>query len=569
MRATKLYAPTLREVPAEAEIASHKLMLKAGLICKITAGMYTYLPLAWRVMKKIEAIIREEMDGIDGQELMMPIVQPAELWQASGRWPVYGEEMMRLKDRHQREYCLGPTHEEMITWQVAHDLKSYKQLPIRLYQMQSKFRDERRPRFGLMRSREFIMKDMYSFDKDEAGLQASYDAAYGAYSRIFSRCGLNFRPVEADSGAIGGSGSHEFMALADSGEAEVLFCDGCDYAANVEIAALPPEKAAAAEEKAVEEVVTPACGTIEAVANFLGLPTKETVKSLCYQADDEFVLVLIRGDRHLNEVKLQNALDCVELAMATDEAIATHGLVKGFIGPVGVSGIKIVIDEEVSFMANQVVGANKKDCHLRNVNLGRDYKADIVADVRLVGAGDACPHCGKGHLQSARGIEVGQVFKLYTKYSEKLKAVYIDENGVEKPTVMGCYGIGVGRTMAALIEQSHDDYGIIWPMAIAPYQVVIVPVNDKDEAITACCEKLYQDLTAAGVELVLDDRKERSGVKFNDADLIGYPIRVTVGTKGLEKGIVELKYRHNGEVEEIAVSESAAYISGKVKEMLK
>ncbi len=569
MRATKLYAPTLREVPAEAEIASHKLMLMAGLICKITAGMYTYLPLAWRVMKKIEAIIREEMDGIDGQELMMPIVQPSDLWEASGRWPVYGEEMMRLKDRHQREYCLGPTHEEMITWQVAHDLKSYKQLPIRLYQIQSKFRDERRPRFGLMRSREFIMKDMYSFDRDEMGLQKSYDAAYGAYSRIFSRCGLNFRPVEADSGAIGGSGSHEFMALADSGEAEVLFCDGCHYAANVEIAALSPEKAAAEEEKAIEEVVTPACGTIEAVANFLGLPTNQTVKSLCYQADEEFVLVLIRGDRHLNEVKLQNALGCVELAMATDEAIAAHGLIKGFIGPVGVSGIKIVIDEEVSFMSNQVVGANQKDCHLCNVNLGRDYKADIIADLRLVDAGDVCPHCGKGHLQSARGIEVGQVFKLYTKYSEKLKAVYIDENGVEKPTVMGCYGIGVGRTMAALIEQSHDDYGIIWPMAIAPYQVVIVPVNDKDEAITACCEKLSQDLTASGIEVVLDDRKERSGVKFNDADLIGYPIRVTVGTKGLEKGIVELKYRHNGEVEEIAVGESAAYISDKVKEMLR
>lgn len=568
MRATKLYAPTLREVPAEAEIASHKLMLKAGLICKVTAGMYTYLPLAWRVMKKIEAIIREEMDAIDGQEVMMPIIQPAELWQASGRWPVYGEEMMRLKDRHQREYCLGPTHEEMITWQVAHDLKSYKQLPIRLYQMQSKFRDERRPRFGLMRSREFIMKDMYSFDKDEAGLQASYNAAYAAYSKIFSRCGLNFRPVEADSGAIGGSGSHEFMALAEAGEAEVLFCDHCDYAANIEIAALPPEKAQAEAAKETEETLTPDCGTIEAVANFLGLATNQTVKSLCYQADEDFVLVLIRGDRHLNEVKLQNALGCVELAMATDEAIMAHGLTKGFIGPVGVNGIKIVVDEEVTFMPNQVVGANKKDYHLCNVNYGRDYQADIVADLRLVDAGDVCPHCDKGHLQSARGIEVGQVFKLFTKYSEKLKAVYLDENGVEKPTVMGCYGIGVGRTMAALIEQSHDDYGIIWPMAIAPYQVVIVPVNDKDAAITDCCETLYEELSAAGIEVVLDDRKERSGVKFNDADLIGYPLRITVGSKGLEKGIVELKYRHNGEVEEVPVDGSAAYICQKVTEML-
>ena len=568
MRATQLYAPTLREVPAEAEIASHQLMLRAGMLRKAAAGLYSYLPLSWRVMKKIENIIREEMDNIGGQELMMPILQPAEMWLSSGRWNVYGAEMWRIKDRGDRDFCLGPTHEEMITWLIKNDVRSYKQLPLRPYQIQNKYRDERRPRFGLMRSREFVMKDMYSFDRDEAGLDISYQLAYDAYSKIFTRCGLNFRPVQADSGAIGGKGSHEFMALANSGEAEILYCDTCDYAASTEIAAVPAQIAEAEEMRAVEEIFTPDCPTIEAVADFVGLPADKTVKSMVYDADGEMVLVLIRGDRHINEIKLKNALDCLELVFAADEDMLKKGLTKGYIGPVGVKDIRIVIDEEVAHMPNQLVGANKHGYHLKNVNIGRDYTPDIICDVRTVEEGEICPVCG-GRLKKARGIEVGQVFKLRDKYSKSMNANYVDEEGNEKPFVMGCYGIGVGRTMAAVIEQSHDENGIIWPMSIAPYQVIIVPVNDRDEDIIALSESLYEKLCTEKIETVLDDRKERPGVKFNDADLIGYPLRITLGKKVKEEGLAEVKIRATGEVVCLPVSEIVPFVLKKVKEEMR
>ena len=569
MRASKLYAPTLREVPAEAEIISHQLMLRAGMLRKVAAGIYTYLPLSWRTMKKIMDIIREEMDAIDGQELMMPAALPAELWQQSGRWQVYGDELWRLKDRHGRDFCLGPTHEECITYHFKNDFRSYKQLPQRLYQIQTKFRDERRPRFGLMRGREFVMKDMYSFDLDEDGLNKSYQAAYDAYHRIFSRCGLRFRPVEADPGAIGGNGSHEFMALADTGECEVLFCNQCDYAANIEFVSREPEKAAMEESKPLEKVATPGAKTVEDVAQFLGVDRKQVIKTLCYQADEELVLVLVRGDRQINEVKLQNALGCFTLAMVNDDVLQEKGYFRGSMGPVGSKDIRMVADLEVPYLSNAVCGANESGYHYIHVNPERDFKADIVADIRLVEAGEQCPHCN-GHLESKRGIEVGQVFKLYTKYSQSMEAYYTDETGEEKLAVMGCYGIGVGRTMAAVIEQSHDENGIIWPMTIAPYHVVIIPVNDKEEILMRTAEELYDKFQKAGIETVFDDRKERPGVKFKDADLIGYPLKITIGKKGLERGVVELKRRDSEVMTEVPLSEIVAYVKAIVqKELIK
>ncbi len=570
MRASKMLAPTLREVPAEAEIASHQLMMRAAMLRKVASGVYTYMPLAWRTMKKICAIIREEMDAADGQEIAMPVLQPAELWEESGRWGAYGAEMWRIQDRNERNFCLGPTHEEIITYHCRNEIRSYKQLPQRIYQIQDKFRDERRPRFGLMRSREFMMKDLYSFDRDQAGLDESYRLMYQAYSNIFRRCGLNFRPVEADTGAIGGSGSHEFMALAESGESAIVYCDSCDYAASVEIASLPPQGNGGEQSlQEIKKTATPDCSTVEDVAAFLGLPASQVAKALCYKADGEVVLVLIRGDRHLSETKLQNALGCVELEMADDAAIRAKGMVPGYMGAIGAHDVRVIVDREVPLIVNAVCGANEQGYHLLNVNYSReDFKADIVADLREVTPGEPCPHCGKGTLQGARGIEVGQIFKLYDKYSKAMGAVYTDENGEDKPVVMGCYGIGVGRTMAAVIEQSHDEYGIVWPMSVAPYQVVVVPVNDKDEALATAAEQLYQELLAAGVEVVLDDRAERPGVKFNDADLIGYPLRVTIGGKSLAKGVMELKERATGEVTEVPVDQVSAVVCQKVKEAL-
>lgn len=549
MRVSKLYAPTLREVPAEAEVVSHQLMLRAGFMRKAAGGIYTYLPLAWRVLKKIERIVREEMDAKGSQELLMPIVQPAEIWQESGRWDVYGAEMFRLQDRHNRCFCLGPTHEEMVTTLIRGDVRSYRQLPLSVYQIQNKYRDERRPRFGLMRGREFIMKDAYSFDRDEAGLDKSYQDMYDAYTNIFTRCGLNFRPVEADSGAIGGSGSHEFMVIADSGEAEIVFCTSCDYAANVEKAELFPLEAQEEAMLTKEEVVTPDCKTIADVCAYLKLPVDHSVKAVAYNSEKGLILCFVRGDHEVNEIKVINTCGVIDLEMATEEQLAAAGTVGGYMGPVGIDNKKVivVVDATVMKMHNVCCGANKEGYHFINVNPGRDFTPTYVADIRLIQEGDPCPHCG-GEVSKARGIEVGQVFKLFTKYSSALKATYLDENGKEQPMVMGCYGVGVSRTMAAAIEQNYDDNGIIWPIEIAPYQVLVVPVNTKDEASAAKAEEIYMQLKKVGLETVIDDRKERPGVKFKDADLIGYPLRVVVGPKTLTEGKLEVKIRKTGEI---------------------
>ncbi len=563
MRATQLYAPTLRESPAEAEVVSHKLMYRAGLIRKAAGGLYSYLPLAWRTMKKIMQIIREEMDSAGGQELMMPIVQPAEMWQESGRWAVYGPEMMRLKDRHGREFSLGPTHEEMITTLVRDEVRSYKQLPLMLYQIQNKYRDERRPRFGLMRSREFVMKDLYSFDKDIDGMNESYQKMYDAYVRIFTRCGLKFRAVEADNGAIGGGHSHEFTVLAPSGESSIAYCEHCDYAASDEKAELKVICADAEELKPLEKVSTPACHTIELVKNFLGVPIEKTIKAVAFMDDDErLILAFVRGDHEVNEIKVMNAVEGANhLYMAEERLITAAGSCAGFMSPIGIKDAIIVVDATVMEMYNAVAGANEVDTHFINVTPRRDFDAKKihVADIRMVQAGDPCPKCGKP-LQMTRGIEVGQVFTLGSKYSTALHATFLDEDGLERFFEMGCYGIGVGRTMAAAIEQNNDADGIIWTRAIAPFEVVIVPVNAKDSAQIALAEELYNELKAAGVDVLLDDRKERAGVKFKDCDLIGYPLRVTISPKTLDSGNVEIKIRRSGEFMNFARGELTAKI---------
>lgn len=560
MLASKLYAPTLRETPADADVVSQQYMLRAGMIRKMAGGIYSYLPLAWKSIRKIEAIVHEEMQAIGSQEIMMPIIQPAEIWQESGRWNVYGAEMIRLTDRHDRSYCLGPTHEEMITTLIKDEVKSYRQLPLTLYQIQNKYRDERRPRYGLMRSREFIMKDAYSFDIDEAGLDKSYWDMYHAYENVFRRCGLHCKPVEADSGAIGGSNSHEFMALADSGEADVIYCDNCDYAANIEIG--KPGVMKQAEEPLFEltEVATPDAKTIEAVAEQLSLPLDKTMKAVVLSIDGVVVLAMVRGDHDVNEVAVQHAVDGgIEPEMASEEELKASGLTGGFISPVGLKQtetFKIVVDESVMAMFNACGGANKKDAHYININPKRDFNVDdiIVAPIRLITTDDVCPNCG-GHLEIAKGIEVGQVFKLGTKYSESLNGTFLDQNGRPNPYIMGCYGIGVSRTLAAAIEQFHDENGIIWPRAIAPFEVVVVPINAKDEALMEASTKIYDELKAAGVDVLLDDRKERAGVKFKDADLIGYPLRITVSKNTLESGAVELKTRKTGEAVEVAIAD--------------
>jgi prolyl-tRNA synthetase len=549
MRVSKLYAPTLREIPAEAEIPSHKLMLRAGYMRKAAGGVYTYLPLAWRVLRKIEEIVREEMDATGAQEILMPVVQPAEIWQESGRWNVYGEEMWKIKDRHGRDFCLGPTHEEMVTSLVKGDIRSYRQLPTCLYQIQDKFRDELRPRFGLMRSREFIMKDAYSFDLNEEGLDVSYKAMYDAYARIFTRCGLKFRPVEADSGAIGGSGSHEFMVLAESGEASIAYCEKCDYAADTEKAELKAIDAAPEEPKTKEEVATPNCKTIADVCAYLKLPIEKSVKAVAYKSEKGLILCFVRGDHEVNEIKVINTCHVIGIEMADEAMLTKAGTIGGYMGPVGIDPTKtiVVVDQSVMKMHNFCCGANKEGYHFLNVNPERDFKPTYVADIRLAQAGDTCPHCG-GKLSIARGIEVGQVFKLFTKYSEALNATYLDVNGKPQPMCMGCYGIGVSRTMAAAVEQYNDKDGIIWPVAIAPYHVIVVPVNNKDQASVDKAEEIYSHLQKAGVEVIIDDRNERAGVKFKDADLIGYPVRVVVGPKTLSSGSLEIKLRKTGEV---------------------
>ncbi|AHF07522.1 proline--tRNA ligase [Desulfitobacterium metallireducens] len=573
MRVSQILNPTLREVPAEAEVVSQKLMLRAGLIRKAAAGVYTYLPLGLRILKKIEQIVREEMDAKGGQEVLLPIIQPAELWRETGRWDVYGPEMFRVKDRHDREFCLGPTHEEIVTDLVRGEVRSYKQLPLLLYQIQNKYRDERRPRFGLMRGREFVMKDLYSFDKDEAGLAESYQKMYNAYTRIFSRCGLTFRPVEADAGAIGGSGgTHEFMVLADSGEAAVVYCPDCDYAANVEKAECQPQPI---KSETVREdyslVETPHMKTIEQVSDFLGLGQHELVKSMLYQGDEQIFLVLVRGDREINEIKLNNMLGpFVNLQLADPEVVRqTLGCEPGFVGPINApKDLKIVADLEVSLMKKAACGANQAEQHYINVLPERDFRLDQVFDLRMIVAGEKCLKCG-GALKEARGIEVGQVFKLGTKYSKALSANFVDENGQEKPCVMGCYGVGVSRTMAAAIEQNNDNDGIIWPIPIAPYQVIVVPVSMKDSQVVETAEKLYEELLQAGVEVMMDDRDERPGVKFKDADLVGYPLRVTIGSKTLAQGQVEFRLRKTGEMELVKVEELTSKVQGIIAEALK
>ena len=569
MLATKLYAPTLREVPSDADVVSQQLMLRAGFMRKTANGLYSFLPLGWRSIKKIEAIVREEMDRASAQEIMMPILQPAEIWKESGRWNAYGAEMMRINDRHDNEFCLGPTHEEMITTLVKNEINSYRQLPVNLYQIQSKFRDERRPRYGLMRSREFIMKDAYSFDVDEAGLDESYKSMYDAYTRIFTRCGLTFRPVEADSGAIGGSGTHEFMAIAEAGEADIVYCTKCDYAANIEIGKPGIIKQ---DEEVLQElsvVDTPNASTIEAVAEMLNLPLHKTIKAVVFSIDGKVVLAIVRGDHEVNEVAVQHAvLGSVEPEMATSEELEKVGLTAGFISPVGLQQtdeFAIVVDESVMETYNVCGGANKKDAHYVNINPKRDFNvADIiVAPIRLITKDDVCPKCG-GALEHAKGIEVGQVFKLGTKYSEALQATFLDQNGRPNPMIMGCYGIGVSRTLAAAIEQYHDENGIIWPRSIAPFEAVIVPINAKDEALMSTSQTIYTALQNAGVDVLLDDRKDRAGVKFKDADLIGYPLRITVSKNTLENNEVEIQIRKSGEALPCAIDS----VADKVTELL-
>lgn len=565
MRLSKMHLKTLREVPNEAEIPSHILMLRTGMIRKLVSGVYGFMPLGWRSVRKVEDIIRQEMDRAGGQEIHMSAVQPAELWQESGRWFAYGPELWRLKDRHGREFCLGPTHEEIFTDIVRNDVTSHRQLPLNLYQIQTKYRDEARPRFGLMRSREFIMKDSYSFDKDFEGLDQSYNNMYDTYTRIFTRCGLTFRPVEADTGAIGGSNSHEFTALSEVGESEIAFCENCDMAATVERAECVDAPASDAPELPMEEVHTPGTKTIEAVADFLGMSQEQTIKALLFVTYDEemkengYVAAFVRGDRELNMIKLVNALGIPEhsIEFADEEKMgAVTGCVGGFTGPAGLHDCTIVVDSELPGLKNLCAGANKTDYHIKNLNYGRDYKGDIVTDIKTLKEGDSCPVCGKP-VKHTRGIEVGQVFKLGTKYSESMGATYKDENQKDQLIVMGCYGIGVTRTLAAIVEQYHDENGIIWPMSVAPYHVIITVMKPEDEVQAQVAERIYDELGRAGVEVMLDDRKERPGVKFKDADLLGIPVRITVG-RGAADGKIEYKLRRDADKEEISIDEGIA-----------
>ncbi len=567
MRYSEMFLPTVREIPADAETVSHQLMIRAGMIRKLTSGIYSYLPLGYRVVRKLEQIVREEMNRAGAQEVCMPVVLPAELWQESGRWDRYGKELLRFKDRHDRDYCLGPTHEEVITDLVRHEIKTYRQLPKNLYQIQTKFRDEIRPRFGVMRCREFVMKDAYSFDADEESTDITYWKMYAAYQRIFQRCGLQFRAVEADSGNIGGSFSHEFMVIADSGEDGLVFCSACEYAANLEKAELACPAQPVIDTKNFlprEEVHTPQAKTITEVSNFLGVPSEKLVKTLIFNADGTAVIVLVRGDEEINEIKVKNFLGCATLELADDAMIfRATGAPRGFAGAIGLKG-RIIADYSLMGMTNFVMGANREDHHFINVNIERDFTVSDFADLRFAKEADSCPRC-RQTLNLARGIEVGHVFKLGVKYSQAMKAVFLDREGQERYMVMGCYGIGIGRTVAASIEQNHDEQGIIWPMPIAPYHVAITPVNVKDEKLAIAAEELYRALLERGVEALLDDRDERAGVKFMDADLIGLPLRVTIGPKSMAVGQVEIKVRRSGEVLLMPFAEAAAYIADYVR----
>ena len=556
--------PTLREVPAEAEIASHRLMLRAGLIRKLAAGIYSYLPLGLRTLKKVEEIVREEMDRAGAQELLMSALLPAEAYQASGRWEVFGPSMFKLKDRGDRDFCLGPTHEELFTQCVIDNVKSYKEYPMTLYQIQTKYRDEGRPRFGVIRSREFVMKDAYSFDLDQKGLDESYQKMYDAYNRIFTRLGLDFTVVDADSGAMGGSGSQEFMVKSPVGEDGIAYCDDCGYAANYEKCECIPQAIEQIEgDLELLKIETPNAHTIDELVESLGMSAHNFAKTIIYKADDKYIAAMVRGDRDVNEVKLKNLVGCTD-----DLELAEPGMVReitkaqvGFAGPIGL-GIPVYADKEVEMMKNFVVGANETDMHYKNVNIGRDFTPDVVADIRVVVTGDKCPKCG-GEIKSEQGIEVGHIFKLGTKYSDALGLKYLDEDGKQQTVIMGCYGIGVTRCVAAAVEQLHDDNGIIWPVSIAPYQAIVVPANYKDEAQMAAAEKLYKELLDAGVEALIDDRAGRAGVKFKDADLIGIPVRVVVGKK-IGEGIVEYQDRKMESSVDVALEDAVS----KVKEFI-
>ncbi len=563
MRFSKLYVKTLKETPKEAVVESHKLMMRSGMIKKLASGVYTYLPLGYRALKKVEDIVREEMDKAGSQELFMPVMQPAEIWKESGRWDAMGPEMMRLKDRHDRDFILGPTHEEVITDIIRNDISSYKSLPISLYQIQTKFRDERRPRFGLMRGREFLMKDAYSFHGSQECLDKEFDNMKQAYSNVFERCGLKFRSVEADSGAIGGSGSQEFHILAESGEDEIIYCE-CGYAANLEKAeSIPYIPAYDTELKTPELLDTPNVSKIEDVANYFNIDASQTVKAIMYKDlnDEKVYMVLQRGDYEINEVKLKNILNAGELVMLTDAELEELNLKKGYMGPydIDLGEITLVADETVTKIVNHTAGGNKMDTHYINVNYGRDYEAHIVGDVRNAVVGEHCPRCKTGVLESARGIEAGHVFKLGDKYSKSMGATYLDENGKTNVMTMGCYGIGVSRTVAAAIEQNNDENGIIWPIAIAPYIVDVIPANVKNEDQVKVAEKIYNELLSEGIDTVIDDRKERAGFKFKDADLIGFPFKVVSG-KLASEGKVEVKVRRTGESFEVEADKAVELI---------
>lgn len=567
MRFSKSYIKTLKETPKEAETASHKLLLRASMIKKLTSGVYTYLPLGYKALKKVENIVREEMDRAGSQEILMPVLQPAELWKESGRWDVMGPLMMKLQDRNKRDFVLGPTHEEVVTDLIRNDISSYKALPLSLYQIQTKFRDEIRPRFGLMRGREFVMKDAYSFHATAESLDEEFLNMRDTYSRIFSRCGLKFRPVEADSGAIGGSGSQEFHVLADSGEDEIIYCDSCSYAANVETAVSRVEASPVEEFKNAELIDTPNVSKIDDIVQFLNIPYSKTVKAMMYRdmGNDQVYMVLMRGDYEVNETKLKNIVNAVEVALLTDEELEKHGLIKGFIGPYGIElgDIKVIADTAVTEINNHTAGGNKMDTHYINVNYGRDYKADIVADIKTVKVGETCERCG-GKLHSARGIEVGHIFKLGDKYSKALNATFLDDKGESKVMLMGCYGIGVSRTLASAIEQNNDEFGIIWPTALAPYIVDVIPANVKNEEQVKVAEEIYEALLNDGIDSMIDDRDERPGFKFKDADLIGFPFKVVSGKRAGE-GIVELKIRRTGETLEISKDD----VVSTVRELMK
>jgi len=565
MRYSKLFGKTLRELPAEAESVSHQLLLRAGMISQVATGVYSYLPLGWKVLKNIEQLIREEIDGADGQELMLPVLQPMELWEKSGRDVSFGQSLFVLTDRKEHRLALGPTHEEIITELANKNVQSYRDLPLLLYQIQTKFRDEPRSRGGLLRVREFIMKDLYSFDINQAGLDENYQRITQAYKNIYTRLSLPALMVEADSGAIGGKASNEFMVITESGEDEILRCAECGYASNMEKAQTNKLEMPEEAPLLLTEVATPDMKTIEGVAEFLKLPTAKTIKAVFHSADGEFIFTIIRGDLEVNETKLKNQLKCSELHLATEAEVESAGIIAGFASPVGLKGVRIVADDSVTTGINYVVGANKPGYHFINANYHRDFKADLVADIALASNGDSCPNC-RGKLSSAQGIEVGHIFKLGTFMSEKMGAFFLDTDGVSKPIVMGCYGIGLGRLMAAEVEHNHDDKGIIWPLSIAPYQVYLCALSLDKEDVQSVSEGIYNDLQESGIEVIYDDRDISAGIKFNDADLLGIPLRLTVSPRTLKNQTIELKWRTDKDSQFISLEDAISEIKKQLIE---